>query len=123
MPTNAFVKKAIGGRCAAGYSPALKNGNRPIDNKTSLLTAAEHRVLALVARAKTNKEIARELGISPATVKRHLENLLRKLQLKNRVEAAIHGLLIDGCTRGVNAGCALQRWHDERAQSRSTWAE
>ena len=49
------------------------------------LTAAEMRVLNLISRAKTNKEIAADLGISPATVKRHLENVLRKLHLKNRV--------------------------------------
>ena len=53
------------------------------------LTAQERRVLGLIAEALTNKEIAVALGISPATVKRHLENILRKLELKNRVDAAI----------------------------------
>lgn len=53
------------------------------------LTAQERRVLGLIAEALTNKEIAVALGISPATVKRHLENILRKLELRNRVDAAI----------------------------------
>lgn len=53
------------------------------------MTAQEKRVLGFIAQALTNKEIAVALGISPSTVKRHLENILRKLELKNRVEAAI----------------------------------
>ena len=56
------------------------------------LSAREKRVLGGVAEAKTNKEIACELHISPATVKRHLENILRKLQLRNRVEAAVYAV-------------------------------
>ena len=79
----------------------------PRDN----LTAAETRVLKLISRAKTNKEIARDLGISPATVKRHLENVLRKLHLKNRVELAIYGLMMRGCPRGFDHQCPLQLWH------------
>jgi DNA-binding CsgD family transcriptional regulator len=75
------------------------------------LTAAEKRVLNLISRAKTNKEIAADLGISPATVKRHLENALRKLHLKNRVELAIYGLMMTGCPRGFDHRCPLQLWH------------
>jgi len=73
------------------------------ENMTQL-TAAEKRVIVLVSRAKTNKEIAAVLGISPATVKRHLENILRKLQLKNRVAAAIYALRNIGCPRGPHPG-------------------
>ncbi len=75
------------------------------------LTAAEKRVLNLVAQAKTNKEVAAGLGISPATVKRHLENVLRKLHLKNRVEAAIYALIMTGCPRGFDRHCPLELWH------------
>lgn len=45
--------------------------------------------MKLVADGQTNKEIAAALRISPATVKRHLENIFRKLKLKNRVRAAV----------------------------------
>jgi DNA-binding NarL/FixJ family response regulator len=58
----------------------------------SLLTSQEKRVLNLLTEALSNKEIAVELGISPCTVKRHLENILRKLNLKNRVDAAIYAV-------------------------------
>jgi len=63
----------------------------------NVLTAAEERVLRLVSYAHTNREIASTLGISPATVKRHLENILRKLRLRNRVEAAIYALSMLEC--------------------------
>ncbi len=61
------------------------------------LTAREKKVLQMVAKAKTNKEIAATLGISPSTVKRHLENILRKLHLKNRVEAAVYAVRMGDC--------------------------
>ena len=60
-----------------------------------LLTVKEKTVLDLVAEAKTNKEIACDLKISPATVKRHLENILRKLQLRNRVDAAVYAVRME----------------------------
>ncbi len=63
----------------------------------SPLTEREKKVLLLVAEAQSNKEIAASLRISPSTVKRHLENILRKLGLKNRVEAAIYVLKMKGC--------------------------
>lgn len=74
------------------------------------LTASEKRVLNLVAQAKTNKEIAADLGISPATVKRHLENILRKLGLRNRVEAAIYGVMGSDCPRSPAGECLLDSW-------------
>lgn len=62
------------------------------------MTAQEKRVVKLVATAQTNKEIATTLGISPSTVKRHLENILRKLLLKNRVEAAVFAVRRGDCS-------------------------
>ena len=115
--------KATGKECASGLVTAVKAGNGPVKAIASTLTAAENRVLALVTLAKTNKEIARALSISPSTVKRHLENLLRKLQLKNRVAAAIYGMSINGCAHGLDAGCALRVWHKEREVGESTWAD
>lgn len=54
------------------------------------LTKREKEILTLVAKAFSNKEIAANMSISPSTVKRHVENILRKLRLKNRVAAAVH---------------------------------
>ncbi len=48
----------------------------------------ERRVLELLAQGASNKEIARELGISEGTVRTHLERLYRKLGVRSRTEAA-----------------------------------
>ena len=86
------------------------------------LTAAEKRVLTLVSAAKTNKEIALALCISPATVKRHLENVLRKLALRNRVEAAIYGLSANGCPSGSSSACPLKLWRKAKDDAGAKWA-
>jgi two-component system NarL family response regulator len=51
------------------------------------LTGRELRVLRLIAEGKANKEIADTLGISDATVKAHITNLLSKLRVSSRTEA------------------------------------
>jgi len=57
------------------------------DNKLSLLSAQERRVLALVAQGKTNKEIAVVMGLSDKTVKNYLSNTLDKLKVSRRSQA------------------------------------
>jgi DNA-binding NarL/FixJ family response regulator len=56
------------------------------------LTARETEVLNLVARGKSNREIAAALDIAVNTVKNHLKNILEKLHLENRVQAATFAL-------------------------------
>ncbi len=56
------------------------------------LSGREREVLGLVASGTTNKDIAAALGISPSTVKNHLQNILDKLHLENRVQAAAFAL-------------------------------
>lgn len=50
------------------------------------LTPREKEILQEVARGRTNRDIARELGLSEHTVKNHLKNILNKLHLANRVQ-------------------------------------
>ncbi|WP_306590893.1 response regulator transcription factor [Geothrix sp. 21YS21S-4] len=56
------------------------------------LTARELDVLRLVAEGQRNREIAETLGLAEPTVKIHVNNLLRKLQVKDRTEAAVVAL-------------------------------
>jgi two-component system, NarL family, response regulator DevR len=66
-----------------------QNPTSPIaQNKLDLLSAQERRVVALVAEGKTNKEIAREMGLSDKTVKNYLSNALEKLDVARRSQAA-----------------------------------
>jgi two-component system nitrate/nitrite response regulator NarL len=52
------------------------------------LTVREKEVLRLITRGLSNKEIAISLAIAPNTVKNHVHNLLEKLNVSNRHEAA-----------------------------------
>ena len=54
----------------------------------SSLTPRESEILALVKRGRSNKDIARQLAISSATVKNHMHNILQKLHVSRRGEAA-----------------------------------
>ncbi len=75
------------------------------DRESAVLSDREKEVLALVARGRTNKEIAAELFISENTARNHVSRILSKLGLARRSEAATfaaqHGLLDeDGRTSG-----------------------
>jgi DNA-binding NarL/FixJ family response regulator len=52
------------------------------------LTVREHEVLRLIAAGHTNRRIARDLEISEKTVSVHVSNVLRKLEVGSRTEAA-----------------------------------
>ncbi len=52
----------------------------------------EREVLALLARGASNKEMARELQLAESTIKIHVQNILRKLNLSSRVQAAVYAV-------------------------------
>jgi DNA-binding NarL/FixJ family response regulator len=56
------------------------------------LTGRETGVLNLLAKGRTNQQIAQELNIADATVRTHVSHILDKLGVNNRVEAALHAL-------------------------------
>jgi DNA-binding NarL/FixJ family response regulator len=55
----------------------------------AVLTDREMQVLRLIANGVDNAQIAAELHISPKTVKNHISNILMKLQIENRIQAAV----------------------------------
>ncbi|ODA65926.1 Nitrate/nitrite response regulator protein NarL [Methyloligella halotolerans] len=72
---------------------ALREGGTPPPPPSEeCLTAREREILHLICAGKSNKHIARELNISDGTVKVHVKNLLRKLNLQSRLEAAVWAL-------------------------------
>jgi DNA-binding NarL/FixJ family response regulator len=58
----------------------------------SELSDRELQVLKLIANGKDNTMIAAELHISPKTVKNHISNILMKLQIDNRIQAAVYAV-------------------------------
>lgn len=80
---DARISRAIAKRILSEFTQST---TAPADLPT--LTRREEEILKLVARGLPNKEIADTLGIVEGTVKRHLQNILEKLHLRNRVELA-----------------------------------
>jgi NarL family two-component system response regulator LiaR len=66
-------------------------GGSPANDEQSL-TEREYAVLALIAQGRSNKQISEELSISEKTVKTHVSNILTKLHLEDRTQAAIYAL-------------------------------
>lgn len=62
----------------------------PLAGRLSTLTPRELEVLRLVTRGERTAQIAQQLGITEPTVKRHLTNLYRRLDVTNRVQAATY---------------------------------
>jgi DNA-binding NarL/FixJ family response regulator len=56
------------------------------------LSERELEVLRLIANGKDNSQIAAALHISPKTVKNHISNILMKLQIENRIQAAVYAV-------------------------------
>ena len=75
---------------AARVMAELVESSRPRGG--ALLTPRETEVLALIARGQPNKVIARELGVSEKTVKTHVSNVLGKLGVSDRTQAALYAV-------------------------------
>ena len=78
--------------------PALNNRlvARDVDkDKIDLLTARELEVLIQVANGKFNKEIATSLNISERTVKNHISNIFKKIEVADRTQAAVFAIKND----------------------------
>src|SRR3977135_2439841 len=87
---------------AAGGVREVKIPGRP-----EALTERETAVLRLVARGRANKQVARELGIREQTVKTHVSNILGKLQLQSRTQAALYAVergLVSASDLGRSSG-------------------
>ena len=69
---------------------AMRNDSiQPKTRSEAGLTDQEQRILELVASGKSNKLVARELNIAEGTVKVHVKHLLRKLNLRSRLEVVV----------------------------------
>jgi DNA-binding CsgD family transcriptional regulator len=76
---------------AQAFARESRRPVRPVTGgPVEVLTAREREVAGLVARAATDREIARRLGISPRTVQKHLQQVYRKLDLTSRTELMVH---------------------------------
>lgn len=75
-------------------------GTSPLPTVYAALTPREREVLVLLARGRSNAELAQAMHLSPTTVKTHVAAVLTKLRLRDRVHAVVfayeHGLVRPG---------------------------
>jgi len=76
-----------------GQANLAANGSGPSGQaERHRLTARERQIVQCLARGASNKVIARELDVSESTVKIHVQNVLKKLNLTNRVQVAVYAV-------------------------------
>jgi two-component system nitrate/nitrite response regulator NarL len=92
----AVVSPEMTGKLVAG----LKRPAAPVPEKEQL-SAREREILIALARGASNKELAREFGIAESTAKIHVQNILRKLKLHSRVQAAVYAVE-QGISKNMN---------------------
>ncbi len=83
-----YVSPGLAARLLAD-TMANKSKSSTEDDLLSLLTPREERILSLVAAGKSNREVGEEISLSEKTIKHYMTNILQKLRVRNRVEAAI----------------------------------
>jgi NarL family two-component system response regulator LiaR len=85
------IKAAAAGQVQLAPEAArlMREVRTPAPESTESLSDCETEVLRLLARGKANKEIAQHLGIGERTVKSHVSNILAKLGVQSRTQAAL----------------------------------
>ncbi len=77
---------------AAIYTLTTTNSDASTHPTVETLTSRELNVLSLIITGQTNRQIAAALGISPGTVKVHVEHIIAKLGVKDRTQAAVRAV-------------------------------
>ena len=103
MRGEAAITSTLAGRILEEFRRQGQQPRSVLDNETVTLTMREQDVLSLVAERATDKQIADELYISIHTVKSHMRNILAKLQLSHRHEAALFAMR-EGLIPPLNSG-------------------
>lgn len=83
------LKQGAGGGLEAYIQPAVSTRVAGNANGARTLSPREKSILKLVMGGESNKQIARTLDITESTVKVHIKTILRKIDVKNRTQAAI----------------------------------
>ena len=93
------IKRAAAGESVIAESMTAKlimqfrsgmNAPQPVEKEK--LTPRERETMICVARGESNKEIARNLNVAESTVKIHVQNILKKLNLSSRVQIAVYAV-------------------------------
>lgn len=85
----AFLQSTVTGRVVAAFARMAESASGSADAMVLPLSAREREILALVGRGASNKEIADRLCLAEGTVKNHVTNILAKLDVRDRTQAAL----------------------------------
>lgn len=86
-PSSELVERITRAASVRPSSPSPPNTRSRTETGSALLSDRESEVLRLITQARTNAEIAAELDLAVGTVKRHVYNVFRKLEVSSRVAA------------------------------------
>ncbi|MCJ7568237.1 MAG: response regulator transcription factor [Anaerolineales bacterium] len=92
MRGEAPMSGAIAAKVLKEFNKPISSDNDPCLALTEPLSDRERQVLQLVSEGLTNYEIGESLFLSESTVKKHIANILDKLHLSNRVQAAVYAV-------------------------------
>ncbi|WP_114188739.1 LuxR C-terminal-related transcriptional regulator [Microvirga aerophila] len=83
-----YVSPSLAAKLLMRPHPGSVRAAKPAD-RFSDLTPREDEILSILVKGRSNKEIGNTLDLSEKTIKHHVTNILQKLQVRNRVEAAL----------------------------------
>ncbi|HUF19858.1 MAG TPA: response regulator [Burkholderiales bacterium] len=86
---DSVISAEMTGKLVRGLQSSREPATSP---EKDSLTPREREILVHLARGGSNKEIARSLDLAESTVKIHVQNILRKLNLSSRVQAAVYAI-------------------------------
>jgi DNA-binding NarL/FixJ family response regulator len=111
---NALIDPAVTRRVIEAFG--RRATTKPPPPELAELTARELEVLTLLARGRSNQEIAAELIVGDATVKTHVARVLMKLGLRDRVQAVVfayeHGIVTPGAAPSPGVSQGIPGRHD-----------
>ncbi|HWT53251.1 MAG TPA: response regulator transcription factor [Rhodocyclaceae bacterium] len=95
---DAVIDPSMTAKLVAQFRTQPKSAATPAAERDKL-TTREREIVQCLARGESNKEIARHLDVAESTVKIHVQNILKKLNLSSRVQVAVYAV-----EHGMNEG-------------------
>jgi DNA-binding NarL/FixJ family response regulator len=84
-----FLQSTVTGRVVAAFAKLMEGGGPKAEALVLPLSPREREILMLLGNAASNKEIADKLNLAEGTVKNHVTNILTKLDVRDRTQAAV----------------------------------
>jgi DNA-binding NarL/FixJ family response regulator len=85
----AFLQSTVTGRVVAAFARMMETGGSPAEALVLPLSPREREIVTLLGSGASNKEIADRLCLAEGTVKNHVTNILTKLDVRDRTQAAL----------------------------------